>query len=82
MKNKKTYANSQMSSRDLKKYCVLDQPSLSLLEQGMERLGLSARAYNRILKISRTIADLGDQDQIGTNHIAEALQYRRIDRRT
>ncbi len=81
-RHKRTYANSQMSSRDLKKYCALDQASLSLLEKGMERLGLSARAYNRILKISRTIADLADQEQISSNHIAEALQYRRIDRRT
>ncbi|MBU0682337.1 MAG: YifB family Mg chelatase-like AAA ATPase [Proteobacteria bacterium] len=81
-KHKSTYANSQMSSRDLKKYCVLDQAGLSLLEQGMERLHLSARAYNRILKIARTIADLADQQQIKPGHIAEALQYRRIDRRT
>lgn len=81
-RHKKTYANSQMSSRDLKKYCTLDQAGLNLLEQGMERLHLSARAYNRILKISRTIADLGGQEDIAPSHIAEALQYRRIDRRT
>jgi magnesium chelatase family protein len=81
-KHKNTYANSQMSSRDLKKYCVLDQAGLSLLEQGMERLHLSARAYNRILKIARTIADLAALEQIKPGHIAEALQYRRIDRRT
>ncbi len=78
---KRIYANSQMTSRDLKKYCLLDQTSLALLEQGMERLRLSARAYNRILKIARTIADLGAVEQIGPGHIAEALQYRRIDRR-
>lgn len=81
-KHKRTYANSQMSSRDLKKYCLLDQTCLNLLEQGMERLRLSARAYNRILKIARTIADLAGQELIEPGHIAEALQYRRIDRRT
>ncbi len=80
--HKRTYANSQMSSRDLKKYCLLDPNSLHLLEQGMERLRLSARAYNRILKIARTIADLAGLEQIGPGHIAEALQYRRTDRRT
>lgn len=79
---KKIYANSQMTSRDLKIYCVLDQAGLKLLELGMERLHLSARAYNRILKISRTIADLSGHQQIESSHIAEALQYRRIDRRT
>ncbi len=79
---KRIYANGQMTSRDLKKHCVLDRAGLGLLEQGMERLRLSARAYNRILKISRTIADLSGQQQIEPGHIAEALQYRRIDRRT
>jgi magnesium chelatase family protein len=81
-RHKNIYANSQMSSRDLKKYCVLDQAGLGLLEQGMERLRLSARAYNRILKIARTIADLAGQERIAAPHIAEALHYRRIDRRT
>lgn len=74
-----THANSQMNSQDLKKYCRLAPETSAILEQGMERLGLSARAYNRILKIGRTIADLAQSDTINTNHIAEALQYRRID---
>ncbi len=73
------HANSQMSSKDLKKYCQLAPQTLAILEQGMQRLGLSARAYNRILKIGRTIADLAGSQDIETNHIAEALQYRRID---
>lgn len=73
------HANSQMSSKDLKQHCLLDRPTLTILEQGMERLGLSARAYNRILKIGRTIADLAGSKSIEISHIAEALQYRRID---
>ena len=80
-KRKGVFSNSQMSSRDLKKHCALDQPSLQLLEQGMEQLGLSARAYHRILKIARTIADLDKSTPITPAHIAEAIQYRRLDRR-
>lgn len=74
------FSNSQMSSRDLKKFCVLDRDSLALLEKGMARLGLSARAYHRILKIARTIADLAGQEAIGSDHVAEAIQYRRLER--
>ncbi|RJX34505.1 MAG: ATP-binding protein [Desulfurivibrio sp.] len=74
------YSNSQMTSRDLKKFCSLDRTSLNLLEQGMAQLGLSARAYHRILKIARTIADLAGQMEIASDHIAEAIQYRRLDR--
>ncbi len=76
---KSIHANSHMSSKDLKTHCRLEPQTLTILEQGMQRLGLSARAYNRILKIGRTIADLADSANIQTNHIAEALQYRRID---
>ncbi len=74
------FSNSQMNSRDLKKFCALDANSLKLLERGMEQLGLSARAYHRILKISRTIADLAESRDICSEHIAEAIQYRRLDR--
>ncbi len=77
---KKIYSNSQMSNRDLKKFCSLDTTSLNLLEKGMAQLGLSARAYHRILKISRTIADLSGSQTIKSAHIAEAIQYRRLDR--
>lgn len=80
-KRKGVFSNSQMNSRDLKKHCALDQASLKLLEHGMEQLGLSARAYHRILKISRTIADLDESNDITQTHIAEAIQYRRLDRR-
>ncbi|MCK9296164.1 MAG: YifB family Mg chelatase-like AAA ATPase [Desulfobulbaceae bacterium] len=74
------YSNSQMNSRDLKKFCSLDKISLDLLERGMAQLGLSARAYHRILKIARTIADLAGKKDIASDHIAEAIQYRRLDR--
>lgn len=74
------YSNSQMNSRDLKKFCALDKTSLNLLERGMDQLGLSARAYHRILKIARTIADLAGKGDISSEHIAEAIQYRRLDR--
>jgi magnesium chelatase family protein len=74
------YSNSQMNSRDMKKFCSLDKTSLYLLERGMAQLGLSARAYHRILKIARTIADLAGKKDIASEHIAEAIQYRRLDR--
>lgn len=72
--------NAQMSTRLLREYCVLDDRSLQLLKTAMDRLNLSARAYDRILKVSRTIADLDGAMQIGTSHIAEAIQYRSLDR--
>jgi len=74
------YANAQMSSRQLKEICVISQVGANLLKRAMERLNLSARAYDRILKVSRTIADLEGSDDIKPEHLAEAIQYRSLDR--
>ncbi|MFP9099258.1 YifB family Mg chelatase-like AAA ATPase [Flavobacterium sp. RHBU_24] len=72
--------NAQMSSRQIREYCKLDDASLQLLKLAMERLNLSARAYDRILKVARTIADLDAVENIAPQHISEAIQYRSLDR--
>jgi magnesium chelatase family protein len=77
----KIYTNSHMNSRQIRKFCTLDSQSEELLEQAMEKFGLSARAHSRILKIARTIADLGASEEITSAHVAEAIQYRSLDRR-
>ncbi len=69
-----------MPTRLVKQHCQLQAEPRQLLERAMERLGLSARAYNRILKIARTIADLEGEKDIQTPHLAEAIQYRSLDR--
>lgn len=74
------YANAQMSSKQLKEICVISQAGQTLLKAAMDKLNLSARAYDRILKVSRTIADLADSDDIKVEHLAEAIQYRSLDR--
>lgn len=77
---KNIYSNAQMESRDTRKYCQLEDKSQSLLALAIKRQGLSARAYDRILKVARTIADLDDSDAIKTGHVAEAIHYRSLDR--
>lgn len=72
--------NAQMSSKQIRKFCTLDESSKALLKQAMERLNLSARAYDRILKVARTIADLEPSEAINGTHISEAIQYRSLDR--
>jgi magnesium chelatase family protein len=74
------YCNAQMTARDLRRHCHVDAGAERLLESAMNRLGLSARAYTRILKVARTIADLDSYTDIGAAHIAEAIQYRSLDR--
>lgn len=74
------FANGQMKTRHIKKYCRLSDDSHNLLDTVMQKLSLSARAYTRILKVSRTIADLDNSDSIQSHHVAEAIQYRTLDR--
>jgi magnesium chelatase family protein len=74
------YCNAHMKPKHLKKYCQPDAAGQKLLGEAMQRLGLSARAYHRILKVARTIADLEGQDGIALNHLLEAIQYRSLDR--
>lgn len=79
-KSQETHCNAQMSSRELRKFCKIDESGNAILKQAMDNLGLSARAYDRILKVARTIADLEHSEEIQTNHIAEAIQFRNLDR--
>lgn len=78
--SEKVHYNAQMGVKQIREYCKLDETSLQLLKTAMERLNLSARAYDRILKVARTIADLEASEHLSGNHISEAIQYRSLDR--
>ncbi len=72
--------NARMGTRELKQHCALDEPTMELLKFAMSDLNLSARAYDRILKVARTIADLAGSERIVADHISEAIQFRSLDR--
>ena len=76
----KIFCNAKMSSRHIKTHCKIDDTSRRLLESAIDKLGLSARAFNRVLKIARTIADLAGSPDLQVDHISEAIQYRNLDR--
>jgi magnesium chelatase family protein len=78
--DRKTNCNARMGTKQLKEFCKLDAESQELIRVAMSELNLSARAYDRILKVARTIADLGPADAITAEHVSEAIQYRSFDR--
>ena len=79
--NRQSKTNSRLSVKEIDQFCALDTASENLLKNAIHRLSLSARAYHRILKVARTIADLSDVQKINNQHIAEAIQYRRLDKK-
>jgi magnesium chelatase family protein len=76
-----TMTNAAMKTPQLKDHCTLDDPSMLLMKQAMEELGLSARAFDKVRRVSRTIADLEGSDHISAAHVSEAIQYRLLDRK-
>lgn len=80
MKGKRIYCNAQMGTKEVKRFCRVDEEGKALLEMAVNRLGFSARAYTRILKVARTIADLSGEEKIESVHISEAIQYRMLDK--
>jgi magnesium chelatase family protein len=77
---KKIYCNAQMGTKEVKQYCQVDEQGKELLEMAVNRLGFSARAYTRVLKVARTIADLNNEERISPVHVSEAIQYRMMDK--
>jgi magnesium chelatase family protein len=75
------YCNAQMAAKEIKEFCIIGDDVKNLLRAAIQQLGLSGRAYDRILKVSRTIADLLGSDNIEVPHVAEAIQYRSLDRK-
>lgn len=80
-KKEKIYSNAELTPKMIEKYCKIDQESDQILEKAFNKLGLSVRAYSRILKVARTIADLDEKENIEKQHILEAIQYRSLDRK-
>jgi len=80
LKGKKIYCNALMGTKEVKKYCQVDNEGKTLLEMAVNRLGFSARAYTRVLKVARTIADLNGEEKISPAHVSEAIQYRMLDK--
>jgi len=78
---KHIFCNAHLRPKDVKEFCKLDKESNELLHLAVEKFGLSARAYDRILKVGRTIADIDDSENINPEHISEAIQYRSLDRK-
>lgn len=79
---KGVHCNAHMASREIRRYCVLSPSCKSLLQTAVESLGLSARAFDRILKVARTAADLDGAEAIAERHLAEAIHYRSLDRKS
>jgi magnesium chelatase family protein len=77
---KKIYCNAHLGSKDIRKHCAIDDEAQSLLKTAIERFGLSARAYDKVLKVARTIADLDSVENLKIQHVAEAIQYRSLDK--
>ena len=74
------FCNAQMGPAQIRKHCVLEEDTKKLLENAIQKLGFSARAYDRILKMARTLADLAELENISSEHVSEAIQYRSLDR--
>jgi magnesium chelatase family protein len=80
MRTRQEKANAKLTSAEVERYCVLDNHAAAILQRAITKLALSARGYHRILKVARTIADLTAEERIAPAHVAEAIQYRRLDR--